>query len=144
MHSADAKQTETTGLNQCVSIDHDDKENESLVFLNPWFTRLTSTCKNSKQELECRNTKIEPTIKENTISESIVETSETEQVMVRDETDVRVKVKESEVMIEVRCLYRDHIVADIVEAMSNLNMDAFTIRSCNEDGFLLLNLKASL
>ncbi|KFK42564.1 hypothetical protein AALP_AA1G011600 [Arabis alpina] len=160
MHSADAKQTETTGLNQCVSMDHDDdssdnKEKEKFSVLKSMVPTVNEVDKESilsntikyLQELEARVEELEsritqPTIKENIISEIIEESSETEQGMVRDERNVRVKLKESEVLIEVRCLYRDYIVADIMEAMSNLNMDAFSIRSSNEDGFLLLNLKA--
>ncbi|CAH8287632.1 unnamed protein product [Eruca vesicaria subsp. sativa] len=69
---------------------------------------------------------------------------ETEQTtMLRDETQyLRVKLKETEVVIEVRCSYRDYIVADIMETLSKLHMDAFSVRSHTLDGFLTLNLKA--
>lgn len=79
-------------------------------------------------------------------SELIEETTETEQGMVRDETNVKVKLKESEVLIEVRCHYRDYIVADTMEAVSNLNMAAFSIGSHCHDGFHLfpLNVKAKV
>ncbi|CAN7089152.1 unnamed protein product [Brassica rapa subsp. narinosa] len=68
---------------------------------------------------------------------------ETEQVtIVRDETHLRVKLKETEVVMEVRCSYRDYIVADIMETLSKLHMDAFSVRSYTLNGFLTLNLKA--
>ncbi|CAA7017359.1 unnamed protein product [Microthlaspi erraticum] len=68
---------------------------------------------------------------------------ETEQITVfRDETHLRVKLKETDVVIEVRCSYRDYIVADIMETLSNLHMDAFSVRSHTANGFLTLNLKA--
>ncbi|KAF3561176.1 hypothetical protein DY000_02010744 [Brassica cretica] len=68
---------------------------------------------------------------------------ETEQVTIaRDETHLRVKLKETEVVMEVRCSYRDYIVADIMEALSKLHMDAFSVRSYTLNGFLTLNLKA--
>ncbi|XP_023636933.1 transcription factor MYC1 [Capsella rubella] len=68
---------------------------------------------------------------------------ETEQVTVfRDKTHLRVKLKETEVVIEVRCSYRDYIVADIMETLSNLHMDAFSVRSHTLNKFLTLNLKA--
>ncbi|XP_018456140.1 transcription factor MYC1 [Raphanus sativus] len=68
---------------------------------------------------------------------------ETEKVTIfRDETHLRVKLKETEVMMEVRCSYRDYIVADIMETLSKLHMDAFSVRSHTLNGFLTLNLKA--
>ncbi|KAF8087171.1 hypothetical protein N665_0596s0022 [Sinapis alba] len=71
---------------------------------------------------------------------------ETEQATsFRDETHLRVKVlKETEVVVEVRCSYRDYIVADIMETLSKLHMDAFSVRSHTLNGFLTLNLKAKL
>ena len=70
---------------------------------------------------------------------------ETEQVTIaRDETHLRVKLKETEVVMEVRCSYRDYIVADIMEALSKLHMDAFSVRSYTLNGFLTLNLKAKV
>ncbi|XP_010523194.1 PREDICTED: transcription factor MYC1-like [Tarenaya hassleriana] len=60
----------------------------------------------------------------------------------REHSEVRVKVKETEVVIEIRCPYREYIVADIMEAISNLHMDAFSVRSHTLDGSLVLNLKA--
>ncbi|KFK30627.1 hypothetical protein AALP_AA6G006500 [Arabis alpina] len=66
---------------------------------------------------------------------------ETEQVF-RDQTHLSVKLEETEVVIEVRCSYRDYIVADIMETLSNLHMDAFSVRSHTLNGFLTLNLKA--
>ncbi|CAN7116819.1 unnamed protein product [Brassica rapa subsp. narinosa] len=70
---------------------------------------------------------------------------ETDQVTVlRDETHLRVKLKETEVVMEVRCSYRDYIVADIMETLSKLHMDAFSVRSHTLNGFLTLNLKAKL
>lgn len=68
---------------------------------------------------------------------------ETEQVF-RDQTHLRVKLEETEVVIEVRCSYRDYIVADIMETLSNLHMDAFSVRSHTLNGFLTLNLKAKV
>ncbi|CAA7048102.1 unnamed protein product [Microthlaspi erraticum] len=62
----------------------------------------------------------------------------------RDETHLRVKLKETEVVIEVRYFYRDYIVADIMETLSNLHMDAFSVRSHTANGFLTLNLKAKV
>lgn len=119
-----------------LKVDKESILNNTIKYLQELEARV--------KELESRITQIEPTMKDNIISESIEESSETEQVMVRDETDVRVELKESEVLIEVRCLYRDYIVADIMEAMSNLNMDASSIRSKNQEGFLVLNLKAKV
>ncbi|KAH0890753.1 hypothetical protein HID58_053182 [Brassica napus] len=71
---------------------------------------------------------------------------ETEQAVtvLRDETHFRVKLKETEVVMEVRCSYRDYIVADIMETLSKLHMDAFSVRSHTLNGFLTLNLKAKL
>ncbi|KAJ0250025.1 Transcription factor MYC1 [Hirschfeldia incana] len=70
---------------------------------------------------------------------------ETEQATsFRDETHLRVKLKETEVVMEVRCSYRDYIVADIMETLSKLHMDAFSVRSHTLNGFLTLNLKAKL
>ncbi|XP_010501274.1 PREDICTED: transcription factor MYC1-like [Camelina sativa] len=167
MHYADEKkmfQAETTGLNQRVSMECDDddpsdksEENEKFSVLKTMVPTVNELDKASVlnntikyllqlearvKELESRMGQIKPTMKENMLSELIEETSETEQGMVRDETHVRVKLKESEVFIEVRCLYRDYIVADIMEAVSNLNMDAFSIESHSHDGVLVLNLKA--
>ncbi|XP_010540284.1 PREDICTED: transcription factor MYC1-like [Tarenaya hassleriana] len=68
-----------------------------------------------------------------------VNTAETERIGGRD---VRVKLKGAEVVIEIRCAYREYIVADIMEAISNLHMDAFSVRSNTLNGFLVLNLKA--
>lgn len=121
-----------------MQVDKESVLNNTIKYLQELEARV--------EELESRILQRKPSMAENipSASEVIEETSETEQGMVRDETKVRVKLQESEVLIEVRCVYRDYIVADIMEAVSNLNMDAFSIRCHSHGGLLVLNLKAKV
>ena len=58
--------------------------------------------------------------------------------------DVKVSVKEQEALIEMRCPYRDYILLDIVDAINNLNLDAYSVQSYNLDGVLSLTLKSKV
>ncbi|XP_019434674.1 PREDICTED: transcription factor EGL1-like isoform X2 [Lupinus angustifolius] len=56
--------------------------------------------------------------------------------------DVKVDKKEEEVMIEMKCIYREYILHDIMDAINNLYLDAHTVESSTVDGVLKLALKA--
>ncbi|XP_044491820.1 transcription factor GLABRA 3-like [Mangifera indica] len=56
--------------------------------------------------------------------------------------DVKVSIKEKEVLIEMRCPYREFILLDIMDAINNLHLDAYSVISANLDGILTLALKS--
>ncbi|KAE8665813.1 Transcription factor MYC1 [Hibiscus syriacus] len=56
--------------------------------------------------------------------------------------DVRVSIKELEVIIEIRCPSREFLLLDIMEAINNLHLDAYTVQSRTLDGLVALTLKS--
>ncbi|KAH7577928.1 hypothetical protein JRO89_XS01G0317300 [Xanthoceras sorbifolium] len=56
--------------------------------------------------------------------------------------DVKVSMKEKEVLIEMRCPYREFILLDIMDAMNNLHLDAYSVVSSNLDDILTVALKS--
>lgn len=59
-------------------------------------------------------------------------------------SQVKVSLKELEVFVEIRCPYREYILLDIMDAMSNLHLDAHSIQSSTLDGILTLTLKSKV
>lgn len=58
--------------------------------------------------------------------------------------DVKVSIKEKEVLIEMRCPYREFILLDIMDAINNLHLDAYSVISTNLDGILTVALKSKV
>ncbi|XP_028769219.1 transcription factor EGL1 isoform X2 [Neltuma alba] len=56
--------------------------------------------------------------------------------------DVKVDIKEKEVVIEMKCPYREFILLEIMDAISNVHLEAHTVQSSTVDGFLVLTLKS--
>lgn len=56
--------------------------------------------------------------------------------------DINVTVIEKEVMLEMNCPWRDSLLLDIVDALSNIHLDAHTVQSSTQNGVLTLTLKA--
>ncbi|XP_031283921.1 transcription factor EGL1-like isoform X1 [Pistacia vera] len=69
---------------------------------------------------------------------------ETNKVVLKDGPpfDVKISIKEKEVLIEMRCPYREFILLDIMDAINNLHLDAYSVISSNLDGILTLALKS--
>ncbi|KAL4361178.1 hypothetical protein GQ457_04G031530 [Hibiscus cannabinus] len=55
---------------------------------------------------------------------------------------VKVSMKEMEVIIEIRCVSREFLLLDIMEAMNNLHLDAHTVQSSILNGLVTLILKS--
>ncbi|KAF5464263.1 hypothetical protein F2P56_014353 [Juglans regia] len=56
--------------------------------------------------------------------------------------DVKVSIKEQEVLIEMRCPYREYILLDVMDAINNLHLDAYSVQSSSPNGILTLTLKS--
>ncbi|KAJ4728285.1 Basic helix-loop-helix transcription factor [Melia azedarach] len=57
--------------------------------------------------------------------------------------DVKVSMKDNkEVVIEMRCPYREYILLDIMDAINNLHLEAYSVISWNLDGVIKLTLKS--
>ncbi|KAL1366786.1 hypothetical protein HN51_020856 [Arachis hypogaea] len=56
--------------------------------------------------------------------------------------DVKVNMKEQEVLIEMQCPYREYILHDIMDAINNLHLDAYSVESSTNEGVLTLTLKS--
>lgn len=56
--------------------------------------------------------------------------------------DVKVDMKEQEVVIEMKCPYREFILLEIMDAISNVHLEVHTVQSSTVDGFLILTLKS--
>ncbi|KAH9732664.1 transcription factor GLABRA 3 [Citrus sinensis] len=57
--------------------------------------------------------------------------------------DVKVSIQEMDVLIEMRCPSREYILLDIMDAINNLHLDAYSVVSSNLDGVLTLALKST-
>lgn len=58
--------------------------------------------------------------------------------------DVKVSIKELEVLIEMRCPYREYILLDVMDAINNLHLDAYSVQSSAPNGILTLTLKSKV
>ncbi|KAJ4954330.1 hypothetical protein NE237_011113 [Protea cynaroides] len=58
------------------------------------------------------------------------------------EANLAVVMNEKEVLIEMKCPWRECLLLDIIDAMSNLNLDAHTVQSSTLDGILILSIKS--
>ncbi|KAF8365128.1 hypothetical protein HHK36_032871 [Tetracentron sinense] len=56
--------------------------------------------------------------------------------------DLTVSVIEKEVLIEIRCPWRESLLLDIMDAISNLHLDAYSVQSSTNDGILALTIKS--
>ncbi|XP_047323541.1 transcription factor MYC1-like [Impatiens glandulifera] len=65
-----------------------------------------------------------------------------------DETEssleMKVSVKEEEVLIEMRCPWREYLMLDIIDAMNNLHLDAYSLQSSNAGGILTMTLQSKV
>nr|AGL98426.1 bHLH1 [Tulipa fosteriana] len=58
--------------------------------------------------------------------------------------DVNVTVSDKEVLVEMHCPWRDCLLIEIVEALSNLHLDAHSVQSSTTEGILALTLRAKV
>nr|QTO65828.1 GLABRA3-like protein [Asarum europaeum] len=56
--------------------------------------------------------------------------------------DVTVTIADKEVSIEMKCPWRECLLLEIVDAISNLHLDAHSVQSSTTDGVLFLTLKS--
>ncbi|KAE9605407.1 putative transcription factor bHLH family [Lupinus albus] len=56
--------------------------------------------------------------------------------------NVKVDMKDEDVLIEMKCIYREYLMHDIMDALNNLYLDSHTVESSTIDGVLTLALKA--
>ncbi|KAI4371549.1 hypothetical protein MLD38_019771 [Melastoma candidum] len=57
-------------------------------------------------------------------------------------SEVKINIKDGEVLIEIKCPYREYMLVDILEAINNLQLDAWFVQSSNLDGILSLTLSS--
>lgn len=58
--------------------------------------------------------------------------------------DMTVTVIEKEVLIEMLCPWRECLLLEIVDAISNLHLDAHSVQSSTTDGILTLKLRSKV
>nr|QDL88410.1 transcription factor EGL1-like isoform X1 [Cymbidium ensifolium] len=58
--------------------------------------------------------------------------------------DINVTVIDSEVLVELHCPWRDFLLLDIIEAFSNLRLDAHSVRSSTVDSTVAIALRAKI
>uniref|UniRef100_A0A1D1Z6E0 Transcription factor GLABRA 3 n=1 Tax=Anthurium amnicola TaxID=1678845 RepID=A0A1D1Z6E0_9ARAE len=56
--------------------------------------------------------------------------------------DINVTIIEKEVVIQMSCPWRDYLLLEIVDAISNLHLEAHSVQSSNVDGNLSLTIKS--
>ncbi|KAI9110028.1 hypothetical protein K1719_019069 [Acacia pycnantha] len=56
--------------------------------------------------------------------------------------DVKMEMKDQEIVIEMKCPYREFILLEIMDAISNVHLEAHSVQSSTVDGFLTLTLKS--
>ncbi|CAA3026990.1 myc-like anthocyanin regulatory [Olea europaea subsp. europaea] len=56
--------------------------------------------------------------------------------------NITVNVVDKDVLIEMRCLWRENVLLEVMEAISKLHLDFQSVRSSNTDGILSLTIKS--
>ncbi|XP_065031172.1 transcription factor EGL1-like [Musa acuminata AAA Group] len=58
--------------------------------------------------------------------------------------EVSVTMKEKEVVVKMHCPWREYLLPEIVESMSNLHLDPLSVQSSTVDGMLAMTVKSKL
>ncbi|URD82323.1 anthocyanin regulatory Lc protein [Musa troglodytarum] len=58
--------------------------------------------------------------------------------------EVSVTMKEKEVLVKMHCPWREYLLLEIVESMSNLHLDPLSVQSSTVDGMLAMTVKSKL
>ncbi|PKA48251.1 Transcription factor EGL1 [Apostasia shenzhenica] len=58
--------------------------------------------------------------------------------------DINVTMLDKEVLVEMHCTWRDFLLLDIIEAMSNLRLDTHSVQSSTVNGALSITLRAKV
>nr|WDQ29609.1 transcription factor MYC1 [Santalum album] len=72
------------------------------------------------------------------------EISEIDLILMKDgETDdLNISIIEKDVLIEIRCPWRECLLFEIMDTLSNLHLDTHSVQSSNVDGILTLTIKS--
>lgn len=57
---------------------------------------------------------------------------------------ITVSMKEKDVLIEMRCTWRECLLLDIMEVVSNLHLDSQSVQSASVDGILSLTIESKV
>lgn len=94
--------------------------------------------------------KIEGSLKPLTNKRKACEMDETDLKLKHDfpkvghKLDVKVSMEEHEVLIDMHCPYREYILVDVVDALNDLQLDAYSVQSSDHNGFFSLTLKSKV
>lgn len=58
--------------------------------------------------------------------------------------EVSVTMKEKEVVVKMHCPWREYLLPEIVESMSNLHLDPLSVQSSTVDGMLAMTVKSKV
>nr|AIS92514.1 putative GLABRA 3 transcription factor [Epimedium sagittatum] len=83
-----------------------------------------------------------PPINKRKASDIIELDQELDSVFPKDSSssEINVNINEKEVLIQMHCPWRDNLILEIMDAVSDLHLDAHTVQSSTSDGILTLTL----
>ncbi|XP_047341388.1 transcription factor EGL1-like [Impatiens glandulifera] len=58
--------------------------------------------------------------------------------------EMKVNIKEENVLIEMKCVWREYLLIDIIDAIGSLNLEAYSVQSSNADGILTITLQSKV
>ncbi|KAL7150356.1 hypothetical protein ABFS83_05G106600 [Erythranthe nasuta] len=56
--------------------------------------------------------------------------------------NVTIKISDKDVLIELRCIWRESVLSEVMEAVNKLNLHSQTVQSSNSDGIFSMSIKA--
>ncbi|NP_001292635.1 transcription factor EGL1 [Cucumis sativus] len=92
--------------------------------------------------------KIEGSLKPSTNKRKACEMDETDLKLKNDfpkvgrKLDVKVSMEEHEVLVDMHCPYREYILVDVMDALNDLQLDAYSVQSSDHNGLFSLTLKS--
>lgn len=94
--------------------------------------------------------KIEGSLKPSTNKRKACEMDETDLKLKNDfpkvgrKLDVKVSMEEHEVLVDMHCPYREYILVDVMDALNDLQLDAYSVQSSDHNGLFSLTLKSKV
>lgn len=102
--------------------------------------RTSDSCDRIKSEFSKRSLNS----KRKTCDTDEMDEQETEQTESFTDENLTLTVKDQDVEMEFRCVLREGVLLEIVEALSNLHLDLKLVQSSNIDGVLSLKINSKV
>lgn len=104
------------------------------------FGRTSDSCDHIKSEFSKRSS----SSKRKARDADEVEEQETEQRESLTDNNLTLTIKGKDVEMEFRCVWREGVLLEILEALSNLRLDSQSVQSSNINGILSLKIHSKV